>query len=202
MEYTREIMRLLKPHLRRYGGPTTVFRGEKVRYSSKSRGSTFWSASITAADTYSGGGYGWFTTATFFVGTHVYFEIGGLSEFRQFCDKLAGCNLIYTTTDEWTKSITGRVSYPGDFYTYCVDHLIDAKVWPRAVRYTIFGDDWSLSATTHRAAEMIVHNRAQLIMYKQEEPCNMIIKRVDCWRKKKIAFEENGWNRPINCGII
>ena len=100
MQYIkREILKHLAPYIKRWGGPVTVFRGEKVYYASSSKGSTFWSASRAAANVYSVGGYGQFTKATFYVGTHVYFEDRLSKEFVSFVDKLAdlakdsGCEL-------------------------------------------------------------------------------------------------------------
>ena len=189
MESKRELLKILGPHLKRYGGPTTVFRGEKVAYASDSRGSTFWSASVTAANVYSAGGYGYFTSATFQIGMYVYFEKRTSLEFCEFCDELAkfamdvGCELICSTTDEWVKTNYGRISWPGDFYVHCVDALIDAGLWPKAIRYTILGNDWKVYAYTHQAAEVIVHNLVQLLKYEQEYYRERRPK-VDCWRKK------------------
>lgn len=202
MQSKRELLRYLAPHLRKYGGRTVVFRGEKVEYTSQSKGSTFWSASTSAAVVYCAGGYGWFTTAAFYIGTYVYFQNRTSDAFCEFVNGLAeiaikaGCELPCTTVDEWVSGHEGRTSWPGDFYVYCVDALIEKGVWPVSIRYTILGDDWNRNASTYSAAEVIVHNRVQLLKYKQEGSRFQGRCKVDCWRKKKSSetSEEVKWD--------
>ena len=202
MQYIkREILKHLAPHLKRYSGSVTVFRGEKVYYASSSKGSTFWSASKAAANVYSAGGYGQFTKATFHVGTYVYFEDRLSNKFVEFIDKLADlaidacCELSYSTTKEWEQCENGRTSWAGDFYAHCVDALIEAELWPKSIRYTILGNDWGRYSSTHHAAELIVHNRVQLFKYNQDESHRRHPK-VDCWRKKAHignSSKSEGW---------
>jgi hypothetical protein len=201
LQIKREILKHLAPHIKRYGGSVKVFRGERVYYASSSRGSTFWSASRAAANVYSAGGYGQFTKATFYVGTHVYFEDRLSNEFVEFIDKLAnlainaGCKLSYSTTNEWIQCQNGRTSWAGDFYAHCVDALMNAKLWPKSIRYTILGNNWDRYSSTHHAAELIVHNRVQLLQYKQDYSRPRHSK-VDCRRTNvhtDHSSKSDGW---------
>lgn len=185
----RELLRMLAPHIQRFNGSVVVYRGEKVYFASQSRGSTFWSASKAAASVYSAGGYGQFTRANFFVGTYVFFPDRSSFRFSEFIDGLAivarkaGCKLDYATTREWVdQSYGGRTSWPGDFYGHCVDKLKAVGVWPHSIRYTILGDNWDLCASTHHAAELIVHDRVQLFEYRQYDDRDIKCK-VDSRRK-------------------
>lgn len=199
----RELLRLLKTRIKRYNGRGVVYRAEKVCYASDSVGSTFWSASKSAAMTYGAGGYGFLTQAEFFIGDHVFFKERLSVEFYNFTDQLAafairnGCKLEYATSKEWSNSADAfRISYPGDFYTHCVDKLINAKIWPKGIKYTILGDNWDIGASTHEAAELIVHNRVQLVKYTQEGS-PIIRSKVDCRRMPTASVNSDSsvWNK-------
>lgn len=132
------------------------------------------------------------------MGLYVFFENRNSEEFRKFCNELAkfckkvGCKPDFDTVEEWVQTMSGRISYPGDFYVHCVDLLREEKIWPKAIRYSILGNDWSRYADTYTAAELIVRDRILLLSYNQESRAYRRA-RVDCWRSPKKPIEINDW---------
>lgn len=111
---------------------------------------------------------------------------------RSFVKKKVGCKPDFDTVEEWVQTMSGRISYPGDFYVHCVDLLREEKIWPKAIRYSILGNNWSRYADTYTAAELIVHDRILLLSYNQESRAYRRA-RVDCWRSPKKPIEINDW---------
>ena len=173
----KELYDLTRDKVKTWNGSVTLHRCEYyVRdwspVCAKSQ-STFWSASLGVARTYCQNNLG-LTSATFYVGKYIAIHDRISDDFLQFVHKLAqiavkaGFPLAARTVQEWeTLHGSGRTAWPGDLYTHIVQHLIDAGVWHW--KYTIMEGEWgNNNSTTHRAAEVIVHDRSLISEYGQE----------------------------------